>query len=463
MKMKKMMALVLSAALALTTFCVPLMADEAEASDVVEVTDDTMAGEDDLNGIVTYDVRLASAAVCTETKPAEPKLTVTYISGSSGIFVTKEVDPSNYEVTFSNNNVPGMATAHIQGKNGYSDLNRDFFFKVRGFYSVYGNDRYETAVRLAKDSHDGLAVKKMIIADGKKFPDALAASVLVDEETVMVMSSTKSLNRFVKEAIQNVWTLDKIIVVGGAFEAQFFSDLNALGYAKDGGKLLQLAGNDRYETALKVAAYAHESKNYNYDICAVATGKAPYDAMSFSTSAAYGGIPIYLVGGSGTANAATQAAINQYKYVVILGGDAVVKDSVVSGRLKRSAEEVLTETGPENSYCRIGGNDRYQTSQLLLEALEDSSWTSDGAIMAHGGQSHWPDALVAGNYGFGNLAPVLLVNSGNTGATTYLANKLSGTLSVNPNPYTNFLLPGFAGIGTEAKVIKDQITIQDMN
>ncbi|WP_180946906.1 cell wall-binding repeat-containing protein [Peptostreptococcus faecalis] len=112
---------------------------------------------------------------------------------------------------------------------------------------ISGLDRYETSNQLMKKSN---IYKNIIIVDGKDFPDALTSVALATKlKAPIVLNNTKNITD-----IKNNKSVEKIYIVGGEKSVPAM-DTNIL------NNTTRLSGENRYETAIKVANEVSGNKN----------------------------------------------------------------------------------------------------------------------------------------------------------------------------------------------------------
>ncbi|MGB3830101.1 MAG: cell wall-binding repeat-containing protein [Ornithinimicrobium sp.] len=164
----------------------------------------------------------------------------------------------------------------------------------------------------------------------------------------------------------------------------------------------RIAGEDRYDTAAKIALSYPEA----VDTVFVSSGLSFADALSGSSAASTATVPGTLEAGNQAAPMLltrserlpdpTVAALNELDpdQIVILGGTKVVSPAV---------ENALEDYGTVE---RIGGSDRYETSQLLAETYPEDVPV---VYVASGAEAHFADALSGGALAGTQGAPVVLV------------------------------------------------------
>lgn len=170
-------------------------------------------------------------------------------------------------------------------------------------------------------------------------------------------------------------------------------------------KITRISGKDRSDTAFKIA----EQLQVPTGRPIILVNEESYaDALSISSNAAAGEMPILLVGKDKISDAVRQkiAEINLIK-VYLIGGEGVLSNQV--------ADQVaaITELSA-NKIIRLGGVDRYATS---LAVAMHFNLAGQSVCLATG--KNFPDALAGGVFAANYNAPTLLVDD------TLSANTLS--------------------------------------
>ncbi|HWQ89746.1 MAG TPA: cell wall-binding repeat-containing protein [Desulfitobacteriaceae bacterium] len=159
--------------------------------------------------------------------------------------------------------------------------------------------------------------------------------------------------------------------------------------------LTRLAGQDRYETAKKIADYSY---NGQVDCVVLTTGRDFADALSASVLAHKLAAPILLVNSTVDNSAAAFAYITSHLekngQICLIGGKAAICSQFT---LK------LNQLGYKNIE-QIGGIDRYQTSVLLAERCALATGTP--LVIASG--ENFPDALGMSSIAASKGWPILL-------------------------------------------------------
>ncbi|MDA2989197.1 MAG: cell wall-binding repeat-containing protein [Actinomycetota bacterium] len=302
-----------------------------------------------------------------------------------------------------------------------------------------GDDRYETAVEVARDAFGVNPSAGVILVSGESPYDALAAAALAkDDMPVLLVKSAslpESVSDYLSDARTNIQgvTNFKFYVVGGtsAVSDDVVSSALAIVNAGDAtpATSVRIAGDNRYSTAAALSQTIGVQSASARLILANGAGWA--DALSAAALSAENGWPIVLTGNGGL-NDEAKAAITAYlglpgssaKFLIV-GGPAVMPTSV---------EEYLVGEGVAPADIdRRGGVDRYQTSLLLnLYMLNIAALGGEGNAAAFvgtdvalvSGLSPW-DALASSSWAALNNTHTLLVGSTLGASGTVLAGALA--------------------------------------
>ena len=253
---------------------------------------------------------------------------------------------------------------------------------------IGGDDRFETAVKVAERLKSKLGVKKfdtIIVADSDDFADALSAAPLASEKDAPILVVNERSEKYVKDYIDahlsangKVYIIGETAAVSGGFERSLTAH-----------KVTRLGGADRYETNLKVLKELNLKEELKI---MVASGQDYPDALSASAT----GNPILLV----------KSGIFDYQkdYLETLGGD---DDYFVIGGTAAVNEKVMDqlEKFDEDGVSRVWGDDRFETAK----AVADRFYRNARAVYIASG-CDFPDALTGGVIAYKNNAPLLLVS-----------------------------------------------------
>ncbi len=267
---------------------------------------------------------------------------------------------------------------------------------------VYGDDRYETSVKLSASGFQTAGA--VVVANGSSYADALAAAGLAGTTgaPVLLVSATSAPSSVLAE-IQRLGAT-KAYVVGGTsvVSDSVVAAIRTIPALASAGRVERVAGANRYETAAKVALRIQSLKGgATLPRAVLVSGTSFADAVAVAPLAYRKGLPVLLVNTSGVP-AQTRSALSSIGATKILsvGGEAVVPSAV------------LASTGI--SYSRIAaGASRYDTAAKLADYMVASEgFTWDNVHVANG--VTLADALSAGPFAGRKNGPLLF-------ATTYAA------------------------------------------
>ncbi|WP_165492050.1 cell wall-binding repeat-containing protein [Egibacter rhizosphaerae] len=244
-----------------------------------------------------------------------------------------------------------------------------------------GSDRIGTAAIIAGEVFGG--AETAVLARADDYADALAGATLaVEHDGPLLLTPRGELDERVADTLQTLG-VEEAFVLGGAAALSSSIDraLDDLDI-----EVNRLAGDDRFETAIKVA---EQLPDQEVDTAYLVEGRHADpargwpDAVAVSALAAAEGSPILLTDHDQLAPA-TVAALEHVDEVEIIGGSAAVSDNVET-HVATLAQHV----------GRTSGRDRYETSLELAERhAERSDQQPDTAWLATG--QTFPDALTAG-------------------------------------------------------------------
>jgi putative cell wall-binding protein len=265
----------------------------------------------------------------------------------------------------------------ISGVIGLADLEPDF---------ISGPDRYATAVAVARKAYPEHALS-VVIASGENYPDALSAGPAAARlGAPMLLVGRDSIPPEVRAEILSL-APHTIYVVGGPMSVSdgVLTDLSSLS-----AEIYRVSGEDRFSTSRAVASELVGGASSSM----VASGSTFADAVSAAAPAAAVGAAILLVPSGSTAeDAATVDEIRMLRSqtATVVGGPAAV------GAATQEDLATLVAT------TRIGGSDRYQTSEEVSNAYFGPSVAH--AYLTIG--TNFPDALSGASIAAEVKAPLL--------------------------------------------------------
>jgi putative cell wall-binding protein len=305
---------------------------------------------------------------------------------------------------------------------------------------VAGLDRYATAAAVAQATFPA-PNGNIILASGENFPDGLAAAGLAGAANAPVLLTTEdalpSVTANAMAAIFGAAPTKTVHIVGGtAAVSQAVEDqVAALGYT-----INRIAGENRYETAADIAAFAvtlapvgtTNVSGSALRTVIVTTGANFPDALAGGAPAFRGKHPILLTAPDAlspeTAAALTSLSAQR---VILLGGTAAVSQGV---------EDAIEASGI--LVTRVSGADRGETAKNLADVLVATlaaggfnfyGATAPSACLGTGvagpnlalivSGSGFADALAAGPHGGVCAAPILI--AGDDATSTFLTAQAS--------------------------------------
>ena len=185
-----------------------------------------------------------------------------------------------------------------------------------------GQDRYSTSQKVMEKTKEIINPEYLLIASGKNFPDALAATgFFVNHKSVMVLSDGLTYPQ------SNL----KEIAIGGKNQLPL-----------KGFKGKRVSGKDRYETALEIAKLSFD-KNNN---AILASGQVFADSLSAVSLTKKHNAPIILT----QSNSLTESAKKYLngKNVFIVGGEKTVVNDILTRKkpvVKKEDKNLHTKTG----------------------------------------------------------------------------------------------------------------------
>ncbi|MDU4671209.1 MAG: cell wall-binding repeat-containing protein [Finegoldia magna] len=215
----------------------------------------------------------------------------------------------------------------VGGNNAISKSGVDTTLKSKNIdvTRLEGQDRYSTSQKVMEKTKEIINPEYLLIASGKNFPDALAAtSFFVNHKSVMVLS----------DGVTYPQSNLKEISIGGK------NQLPLNGFT---GK--RVSGKDRYETALEIAKLSFD-KNNN---AILASGQVFADSLSAVSLTKKHNAPIILT----QSNSLTENAKKYLngKNVFIVGGEKTVVNDIMTRKkpvVKKEDKNLHTKTG---EYC----------------------------------------------------------------------------------------------------------------
>ena len=193
---------------------------------------------------------------------------------------------------------------------------------------IWGDDRTQTADRIARRVIDESSADTIIICSGNSFPDALSISSCAFAQKMPILL-TGSDGKLTDDSLAIAENFGKAIIIGGenAVSPGVEKQLTVM-------KTVRYAGDDRYGTSAEIINNLFGGKA---SMLAVATGQDCPDALVGAALAGRNGGAILLVDGQASSLTDSQKTIvGNAGSVWILGGE-----SAVSAALKTAVDDTL--------------------------------------------------------------------------------------------------------------------------
>ncbi|WP_347548440.1 cell wall-binding repeat-containing protein [Pseudalkalibacillus hwajinpoensis] len=242
-----------------------------------------------------------------------------------------------------------------------------------------GETRYETAVEISKKGWE--SADTIVLARGDKFPDALTGAPLAyKHDAPILLTEQNRLNAAVKKEIERLGAT-KAIILGGTSAISSYTEYELKGL---GLKVDRIAGEDRYETAVNIAAKLDGSPEKSI----LANAFNFPDALSVASYAAKNGYPIVLTNDD-KLPAVSKKILSTTDEQIVVGGENAINADIF---------ESLSNA------VRYSGDDRYATSAAIATVLTPDA---DTAVVATGVK--FADALAGSVLAAKEDAAILLV------------------------------------------------------
>lgn len=187
---------------------------------------------------------------------------------------------------------------------------------------IFGNDRYDTALKVAEEAirKGKLKGNKIFLCSGESPADALSiSSVSAKEEGIILLTNGKRLTDGVKEYIKSA---TEVKVIGGV---EVISDNLKQEIETEGAKVERIFGSDRFETALNI--YNKYYKSIGVKTIYLANGITMVDALT-GAGLAYKDETGLLLTSADKMSSSIKWVINGMSNLKILGGSGVVQNNI---------------------------------------------------------------------------------------------------------------------------------------
>ena len=245
---------------------------------------------------------------------------VTVDALSTSLFASKKGAPilltkSSYLPSETIRELKRLGVSEVSIIGGYNTINRQVTdeLKAMGISTerIYGSDRYDTAIELAKKT--GSDLKKLVIVNGVNYADAISISgYCAQNDYNMILTNGKSLS---DDDMSLIKKSDEVIIVGG--DKSISNDLERK-IDMIAKKTRRISGYDRYETSLKLSEELYTKTDEI--LMAAGDNDKMTDALAGSQLAAYKKAPLQLVSNYMTSRQKKYIEDKKISNATILGG-----------------------------------------------------------------------------------------------------------------------------------------------
>jgi spore germination protein YaaH/soluble P-type ATPase len=232
---------------------------------------------------------------------------------------------------------------------------------------IQGQDRYETSAKVAQQIGTSNGV---VIAAGENFPDALSIAPIAAAKQMPILLTNAN---YLPQAIKNIalsGNIPKFYVIGGSGVISDSTVAPLTGYKR-------LSGINRYETNL--AVINEFSSSLNFSNLYISTGNNFADALSGSAAAAETSSALILTDGTDpNTNTFIQSKYYNISSVKVLGGTAIVPDSIVQALISVPPSKVILGYA---TYYYSGDSSSYNSLTAhsdLINQIATDTYNTDG-------------------------------------------------------------------------------------
>lgn len=287
----------------------------------------------------------------------------------------------------------------VDFKGAIESANKTTIISLGKYEKLAGDTRFETAVAIseagfvgAKEATNGEKVNAnaIVLVGENAVVDGLASAPLAKKAGAPILLTKKDSvpTETMKEIERLVEKGSKIYLIGGEntiskeVEAQLIKEMNA--------NIVRLAGDDRYDTSLKIAKELKSNSTEAF----VVGGDGLADAMSVAAVAAQKEAPIIVTPAEGLtrdAKAFLDDETNKIATVDVVGGTTKVSTQVLKDivEIKNGAPQAVLVAD------RISGTDRNDTNARVISKYFADETGLDNVYVAKDADTQLVDALAA--------------------------------------------------------------------
>lgn len=224
---------------------------------------------------------------------------------------------------YVNENLKAGGTVYVLGGTGV--IHDEWISGMPNVIRLGGADRYETNLKILKAA--GVSDASIVlVCTGANFADSLSASAT--GQPILLVGN--SLNTAQKEYLNSIYSEQYCLIGGeGAVNSTVQSECEGF------GNVIRLAGDDRYETSVKVAEMFFTGPYY----AVLAYGLNFPDGLSAGPLAYNMKAPLILTATGREQKAVSYAASERIKYGYVIGGSGLISDNSVKAIFRMSSSD----------------------------------------------------------------------------------------------------------------------------
>ncbi len=257
-----------------------------------------------------------------------------------------------------------------------------------------GRDRIATSISISREGWK--QSDNVIIANGYNFADALAGVPLAGalDAPILLTSNNQAPEYDIMAEIERLGAKN-VYILGGPNAV----DNSIIYIIREYASVTRIAGNNRYETAVKIAEKLASLSGSKAESVFFASATNFPDALAVGSAASIKSSPILYISPTEGLDSATQSYVSSLdcNKAVILGGTVAVSET--------GAESIQKHF---SSVTRISGDNRYETAVKIYREYAENFAGSDVAVATG---ENFPDALAGGAFAAKRHIPMLLVGS----------------------------------------------------
>lgn len=229
----------------------------------------------------------------------------------------------------------------------------------------------------------------VILASGEKYTDILTATVLANEKNCSILLTSQD---YVDQKTMNEIKRLKVgeVIISGGVDSVSENVENNLSKSFN---VRRIAGEDRYETAVKIGDEVRALSG-NLEEAVLVDGTNFPDVITISALASGKRAPILLTQPNQLVTS-TKDTLKEWN----------INNTTIGGSYDSVSKDIENNLGVSN-VSRIGGADRYETAELVGEKVRELTGNHDDMILVDG--TDFPDGITINSLASKFKAPIML-------------------------------------------------------